>query len=472
MDIKSVTVYSEADKTSPHARYSDEAYYIGESPSSESYLNQKKIISIAKQVGVDAIHPGYGFFSENVEFIKAVEEEGITFIGPSSSSVRMMGTKTAARQLMNQNNVPIVPGSISPINKISEGLEEAQKISYPVLLKSAAGGGGKGMKLVRSENEFAPSFESVKREALKFFADDSVYIEKYIENPKHIEVQIFGDKFGNYVHVFERECSIQRRHQKIIEESPSFYIDNNLRKKITQTALNAAKACGYYNAGTIEFLVDRDFNFYFLEMNTRLQVEHPVSEMISGLDLVKEQINIAAGNELSFQQEDIGISGHAIEARIYAEDPENNFLPSTGKLLDLQLPSGPGIRIDAGFTRGSLISLYYDPLIAKLVSWGKTREEALKRLKRALGEFQIVGVSTNVQFLKAICNNDNFIIGNYDINFIDKEFANENSNNIPDSNDMENAAVIISSLLKMRKSSGEIRTSIMNNNKWTDLQNG
>jgi acetyl-CoA carboxylase biotin carboxylase subunit len=470
MNINSVAVYSEADKTSPHTKYADEAYYLGESFSSESYLNQNKIISIAKQVGADAVHPGYGFFSENAEFIEAVEDAGITFIGPSSSSVKMMGIKTAARQLMSQYNVPIVPGTTSPIKSVSEGLEAAIKIGYPILLKAAAGGGGKGMKLVKDQNEFASSLESTQREAMKFFADDSIYIEKYIENPKHIEVQIFGDKLGNYVHIFERECSIQRRHQKIIEEAPSSFVDNKTREKITKAAINAAKACGYYNAGTIEFLMDKYSNFYFLEMNTRLQVEHPVTEMITGLDLVKEQINVAAGEKLSFNQRDIKINGHSIEARIYAEDPENNFLPSTGKLLEFLVPSGPGIRIDAGFSRGSLISLYYDPLIAKLAVWGKTRHEALERLKRALGEFQIAGVTTNISLLKAVCNNNNFINRDFDINFLEKEFAGELQSRTTTSDEIENAVVIISSILKVRSTSSEIKNAITDNNKWTDLQ--
>jgi len=470
MNINSVAVYSEADKTSPHTKYADEAYYLGESPSSESYLNQDKIISIAKQVGADAIHPGYGFFSENAVFIEAVEDAGITFIGPSSSSVKMMGVKTAARQLMSQYNVPIVPGTTYPIKSVSEGKEAAIKIGYPILLKAAAGGGGKGMKLVTIQNEFASSFEAAQREALKFFADDTVYIEKYIENPRHIEVQIFGDRLGNYVHIFERECSIQRRYQKIIEEAPSSFVDNKTRDKITQVAINAAKACGYYNAGTIEFLMDKYSNFYFLEMNTRLQVEHPVTEMISGLDLVKEQINVAAGEKLSFDQGDLKINGHSIEARIYAEDPENNFLPSTGKLLEFQIPSGPGIRIDTGFSRGSLISLYYDPLIAKLSAWGRTRQEALERLKRALSEFQVAGVTTNIPLVKAVCNNINFINGSYDINFMEKEFTGELQNRAVSSNEIENAVVIISSLLKVRSSSTEFKNSITDNNKWNELQ--
>jgi len=469
MGIKSAAIYSEADKTSLHAKYADEAYYIGESPASESYLNKGKIISLALKINADAIHPGYGFFSENESFISDVESAGITFIGPSSKSVHMMGSKTAARQLMQEYNVPIVPGTTSPIINLIEGLNIADKIGYPILLKASAGGGGKGMRKVESKEEFASALEATKREALKSFADDAVYIEKYIENPKHIEVQIFGDKHGNYVHIFERECSIQRRHQKIIEEAPSSFVKEKIRKKITTAAINAAKACGYYNAGTIEFLMDKNSDFYFLEMNTRLQVEHPVTEMISGLDLVKEQINVAAGNKLSFKQEDLKIYGHAVEARINAEDPENNFLPSTGKLIDFQAPSGPGIRVDSGFTRGSIISLYYDPLIAKLAAWGKTREEAIERLKRALAEFQIAGVTTNISLLKAVCNNYLFKKGEFDINFVEKEFADGLQSKTASSEEIENAAAIISALLKARSSSAEIKNTITDNNKWTGL---
>lgn len=470
MSIKSVAIYSEADKTSPHTKYADEAYYIGESPSSESYLNKDKIIELAKHVGADALHPGYGFFSENAKFIKEIEDSGITFIGPSSSSVLMMGSKTAARQLMEKYKVPIVPGTTLPINNIDEGIETAKIIGYPILLKAAAGGGGKGMRLVESADEFASALEAAKRESFKFFADDSIYIEKYIEDPKHIEVQVFGDKHGNYVHIFERECSIQRRHQKIIEEAPSAFVDEKTRERITKAAIDAAKACGYFNAGTIEFLMDKNSDFYFLEMNTRLQVEHPVTEMISGLDLVKEQINIAAGNKLSFRQEDIKINGHSFEARIYAEDPENNFLPSTGKLTEFQIPSGPGIRVDAGFSRGSLISLYYDPLVAKLISWGKTRNEALGRLKRALSEFQVAGVTTNISMLKDICNNYKFNEGYFDINFVEKEIGGNTQNNISNSEEIEDAAVIIAALLKVRSSNTEINNNITDYNKWTGLQ--
>jgi len=469
MGIESAAIYSEADKTSPHVKFADEAYYIGESAASESYLNKEKIISLALKIGADAIHPGYGFFSENESFISEIEASGITFIGPSSKSVHMMGSKTSARQLMQENNVPIVPGTTSPITSLMEGLNIADATGYPILLKASAGGGGKGMRKVESQEEFASALEATKREALKSFADDAVYIEKYIENPKHIEVQIFGDKHGNYVHIFERECSIQRRHQKIIEEAPSSFVKEKIRKKITLAAINAAKACGYYNAGTIEFLMDKNSDFYFLEMNTRLQVEHPVTEMISGLDLVKEQINVAAGNELSFRQEDLKINGHSVEARIYAEDPENNFMPSTGKLIEFQIPSGPGIRVDAGFTRGSRISLYYDPLIAKLAAWGKTREEAIERLKRALAEFQIAGVTTNIPLLKAVCDNYSFKKGEFDINFVEKEFADGLQSKTASSEEIENAAAILSALLKTRSTSAEIKNTITDNNKWTGL---
>lgn len=469
MGIISSAVYSEADKTSPHAKFADEAYYIGESAASESYLNKEKIISLALKIKADAIHPGYGFFSENESFISEVESAGITFIGPSSKSVRLMGSKTAARQLMQEHNVPIVPGTTSPIDNLFEGMEIAEKIGYPILLKASSGGGGKGMRKVESKKEFASALEATKREALKSFADDAVYIEKYIENPKHIEVQIFGDKHGNYVHIFERECSIQRRHQKIIEEAPSSFVKEKVRKKITLSAINAAKACGYFNAGTIEFLMDKNSDFFFLEMNTRLQVEHPVTEMITGLDLVKEQINVAAGNKLSFKQEDLKINGHSVEARIYAEDPENNFLPSTGKLIEFQTPSGPGIRVDAGFTRGSIISLYYDPLIAKLAAWGKTREEAIERLKRALAEFQIAGVTTNIPLLKAVCDNYYFKKGEFDINFVEKEFADGLQSKTASSEEIENAAAIISALLKARSTSAEIKNTETDNNKWTGL---
>jgi acetyl-CoA carboxylase, biotin carboxylase subunit len=419
LGITSAAVYSEADITSLHTRMADETYKIGPAVASESYLNKNKIIELAKRIGADAIHPGYGFFSENPDFVETVENSGITFIGPSSSSVRMMGSKTAARTLMSKNGVPIVPGTLDPIKSVEEGIDFSKQIGFPVLLKASAGGGGKGMRKVNSESEFESAFEGTKREALKSFANDDVYIEKFIEKPKHIEVQIIADKFGNYRHIFERECSIQRRHQKIIEEAPSALVDEVTRNKITSAAIKAAQSCNYHNAGTIEFLMDDSKQFYFLEMNTRIQVEHPVTELISGIDLLKEQISIASGNKISFSQEDIIKNGYALECRIYAEDSFNNFLPSTGKILAYQEPSGPGVRVDSGFGADSEISIYYDPMISKLICWDKDRNSVIKRMIRALDEFKIGGVTTNISFLKKLLDMHEFVEGKYDINFID-----------------------------------------------------
>lgn len=422
LGIISAAVYSEADKHSLHTLLADEVYFIGGAQVSSSYLNQEKIINLAKKIKADAIHPGYGFFSENFAFIKAVENEGIVFIGPSSKSVALMGKKTAARKLMLKNRVPIVPGTTEPINSSDEGISFCKDIGFPVLLKASGGGGGKGMKKVTSEKEFQPAFESAKREALKSFGNKDIYIEKYIESPRHIEVQVLADKHGNYLHLFERECSIQRRHQKIIEEAPSSFVDKETRKKITMTAINAAKACGYYNAGTIEFLMDKKKDFYFLEMNTRLQVEHPVTELITGTDLVKEQISIAGGNKLNFNQDDLKITGHAIESRIYAEDPENDFLPSTGKIIEYNQPSGPGIRVDSGFIAGSEITVYYDPLIAKLISYSNNRKTAIQKMCSALREYHIAGLITNISFMESIFTHKDFINGEIDNNFVEREF--------------------------------------------------
>jgi acetyl-CoA carboxylase biotin carboxylase subunit len=463
LGIKTAAIYSDTDIRALHPRLADEAYNIEGSISSETYLNKEKIINLAKKIGADAIHPGYGFFAENSDFISEVEKSGITFIGPSSKSVSMMGNKTEARKLMLDNNVPIVPGSIKAIENLDEGLRTAEEIGYPILLKASAGGGGKGMRTVNSSNDFKKAFESAKRETLKAFANDDIYIEKFIENPKHIEVQIIADKHGNYRHLFERECSIQRRHQKIIEESPSLFVDDELRNKITTAAIMAAKSCNYINAGTIEFLVDGDKRFYFLEMNTRIQVEHPVTELISGIDLVREQISIASGNKISFAQNDLRINGYAIECRIYAEDPSNNFMPSTGKILDYKEPAGAGIRVDSGFTSGSDISIFYDPMIAKLICWDKNRESAINRMEYALSEYQISGVTTNIPFLKFILDTDEFRKGEYDIHFIDNYFKN-NSNRIFDITDeeFETAAFIFSALMKANKSNtikGEVKNS-------------
>ncbi len=468
LGIKSAAIYSDADLTSLHARMADEAFNIGASPSSESYLNKTKIIELAKKIGADAIHPGYGFFSENTSFIEEVEKSGITFIGPTSKSVKMMGSKTAARTLMSKNNVPVVPGTLEAISNVEEGIKISENIGFPVLLKASAGGGGKGMRKVTSKDEFKSAFESTKREALKSFANDEVYLEKFIESPKHIEVQVIADKHGNYRHVFERECSIQRRHQKIIEEAPSSFVDSITRDKITAAAIQAAKACGYFNAGTIEFLMDSKKEFYFLEMNTRIQVEHPVTELISGIDLVKEQISIAAGNIISFSQNDIRINGYALECRIYAEDPENSFLPSTGKILLYKEPNGIGVRVDSGFAADSEISIYYDPMIAKLICWDRDRSNAICRMNRALDEFQIAGITTNKKFLNYILNTDEFASGKYDINFIDNlNYTSLLSDKSSKNNDeYEIAASVLAALKKSNRKSSIKKSASEASNKW------
>ncbi len=467
LGIKSAAIYSDADITSLHTRMADEAYNIGASSASESYLSKNKIIELAKSIGADAIHPGYGFFSENASFIKEVEKSGITFIGPSSKSVKMMGSKTAARTLMSKNGVPVVPGTLEAIKDVKEGIKSSEKIGFPILLKASAGGGGKGMRKVSSKAEFKSAFESTKREALKSFANDEVYIEKFIENPKHIEVQIIADKFGNYRHVFERECSIQRRHQKIIEEAPSSFVDEITREKITSAAIQAAKACGYYNAGTIEFLMDSNKEFYFLEMNTRIQVEHPVTELISGIDLVKEQILISADNKVSFEQADIKLNGYALECRIYAEDPENNFFPSTGKILNYNEPNGIGIRVDSGFAADSEISIHYDPMIAKLICWDNDRSKAISRMKRALDEFQISGITSNIKFLKFILKTNEFKTGKYDINFIDNlNYSGLTDKLFDKKSDNEIAAAVFAALIKSKQKSSSKKNVLVNDNKW------
>ncbi len=470
LGITSAAIYSTADKTAEHTKLADESYFIGNPASSESYLNKEKIIKLVKDIGADAVHPGYGFFSENADFIAALEKEKITFIGPSSKSVRMMGNKTAARKIMADNKVPIVPGTTKAISSVKKGLQIAEEIGYPVLLKAAAGGGGKGMRKISSPDEFESALETTKRESLKSFASDEIYLEKFIENPKHIEVQVLGDKKGNYVHLFERECSIQRRHQKIIEESPSSFVDETTRIKITKAAIDAAKACGYYNAGTVEFLMDEKKKFYFLEMNTRLQVEHPVTEMITGIDLVKEQISIAQGNRLSVNQKDVSRRGHSLECRIYAEDPNNNFLPSTGKIFHYKEPGGPGVRVDSGFGSGSEVTMYYDPLISKLVCWGSNRATAIELMKRALSEYQIAGVINNISFLSLIIDHKSFKSGKFDINFLNEKFmeslpALENANG---KDELEKIAAIFSALLKHKSKVKGIHTNSKKVNTWQE----
>lgn len=467
LGITSAAIYSDADKTALHTSLADESYYIGASPAIESYLNKDKIIDLAIRIKADAIHPGYGFFSENSDFIQSVNDSGITFIGPSAKSVRMMGSKTEARTLLTKHNIPIVPGTIKSIKDLSEGLNLSNQIGYPVLLKAAAGGGGKGMRKINSDDEFSNSYEAVKREASKAFANDDIYIEKYIHNPRHIEVQVFGDKMSNYVHLFERECSIQRRHQKIIEESPSPFVDDVTREKITDAAIKAAKACGYYNAGTIEFLMDSDKNFYFLEMNTRIQVEHPVTEMVTGRDLVKEQIRIAAGESLSFTQDEIKINNYAIEVRIYAEDPVNNFLPSTGTIMNYIEPAGLGIRMDSGIRCGSVVNMFYDPLLSKLICWDNSRTNVIRKALSALKEYRITGITTNLSFLSKVLSNQKFIAGNIDINFLEREnLLHIHAENNIDS-ELERASVILAGFLKLKSSVVAKKNTILSN-RWIE----
>jgi acetyl-CoA carboxylase biotin carboxylase subunit len=423
MGIKSVAVFSEIDRNSLHIRLADEAYSIGPAPSEKSYLNTQKIIEVAKKSGAEAIHPGYGFLAENPKFAELVRCEGLVFIGPSPEAIRLLGDKMEARKTMANSGIPIVPGTEKPISSEEEAIKIAQEIGYPILIKAAAGGGGKGMRVIHSSKDIKQSIRACSSEAKSAFGDDRIYIEKYLEKPRHIEIQILADSFGNVIHLGERECSIQRRHQKVVEESPSTIVDDTMRNKMGQTAVKAAKAAGYVNAGTVEFLVDEDKNFYFLEVNTRLQVEHPVTEMITGVDLAKEQIKIAKGEKLSYSQEDIKWKGSAIECRIYAEDPENDFLPSVGKIKSYKEPAGPGVRVDSGLCQGNEVSLYYDPLISKLIVWGKDRDEAIDRMKRALSEYHISGIITTIPFHLKIMHNERFLKGEISTHFIAEEFG-------------------------------------------------
>jgi len=469
LNITSAVIYSDADENALHVRKADEAYNIGGARANESYLNQDKIISVANEIGADAIHPGYGFLSENYQFIDKVEKSGIIFIGPSSSAVKLMGNKTSARRLMTDKNVPIVPGTTEPITTIVKAKKIALEIGYPILLKAAGGGGGKGMRIVKEESELEESYYLAKSESQKAFGRDDIYIEKYLVNPKHIEVQIIADHHGNYRHLFERECSIQRRHQKIIEEAPSPSIDNIEREKITEIAINAAVACNYHNAGTIELLMDENKNFYFLEMNTRVQVEHPVTEFITNIDIVKEQIKIALGELISFEQKSVKILGHSIECRIYAEDSLNNFAPSVGKITNHVSPAGIGVRTDAGIDVNSEVSIYYDPILSKLVTFGKDRSEALSRMQASLKEYLITGVTTNIPFCKWIIQHPGFISNNFNINFINNELENyiEEKNVSESVLDEKIAAIIVSSIIfNETRANSSLYNNVSQQNKW------
>ena len=424
LGISPVAVYSDADRASLHVRVADQAVHIGPAPSTESYLVIKKIIAAAKKSGAEAIHPGYGFLSENAEFAEAVERSGLALIGPPSSAMKLMGSKTSARQIAKKAGAPVVPGTVSPLDSVEQAERVAGDVGYPVMLKAASGGGGKGMRLVGSAGEIASAFSLARSEAASSFNDPAVYIEKYIESPRHIEIQLIGDSFGKIVYLGERECSLQRRHQKVLEECPSPIVDIDLRQRMGEAAVAIARAAGYQNAGTIEFLVDADRNFYFLEMNTRLQVEHPVTELVTGRDLVHEQIRVAAGEKLSFAQEDIAMNGAAIECRIYAEDSQNNFLPSPGRITRLEIPSGPGVRYDSGSYQGWDVPIYYDSLLAKLCVWAETRELAINRLSRVLNEYSIEGIQTTLPFFRALVTNEAFRRGEFDTGFIDRFWNN------------------------------------------------
>jgi len=420
LGVRSVAVYSDADRASLHVRVADEAIHIGPSPSSESYLNIEKIIEAARGSGAEAIHPGYGFLSENADFAEAVERAGLVLVGPPASAMRIMGSKTSARRAAEEAGSPIVPGTTSPLASIEEAATTAEAIGYPVMLKAAAGGGGKGMRIVHSEQELASAFQLAQAEALSSFKDAALYMERYVDCPRHIEIQLIGDRHGQMVYLGERECSLQRRHQKVLEECPSPVVDPDLRFRMGEAAVAIARRAGYVNAGTIEFLVDADKNFYFLEMNTRLQVEHPVTEMVVGRDLVHEQIRIAAGEPLSFSQDDVVMRGAAIECRIYAEDPENNFMPSPGRITRMVVPAGPGVRYDSGSYEGWEVPIFYDPLLAKLCVWAETREAAIDRLARVLKEYAVEGIRTSLPFFRSVVENEEFRRGQFDTGFIDR----------------------------------------------------
>lgn len=425
MGIKSVAVYSEADRNAPHVRFADESVCIGEAPSNKSYLLGAKIIKEAKKLNVDGIHPGYGFLSENAEFAELCENNGIIFIGPKSKSIKMMGDKLAAKDAVSDYNIPMVPGVDRAITDPLEAAKIAREIGFPILIKASAGGGGKGMRVVEQEKDVEEQMERAISEATSAFGNGSVFIEKYITSPRHIEIQVLADSHGNVLHFFERECSIQRRHQKVVEEAPSSILTPELREKMGLAAIKVAKSCDYLGAGTVEFLVDKNLNFYFLEMNTRLQVEHPVTELISGVDLVEQQIKIARGEIITIKQEDLKINGHALELRVYAEDPMNDFLPSVGNLKIYKIPVGKGIRVDDGFEEGMDIPIYYDPMLSKLITYGKTREEAIQLMIEAIDNYKVKGAKTTLPFGKFVCKHEAFTTGKFDTHFVKNYYTPE-----------------------------------------------
>jgi len=465
MGIQTVAIFSEADRNAPFVKYADEAVCVGPPPSNQSYLLGDKIIEICKQLNVDGIHPGYGFLSENADYSAKVKKAGITFIGPSPEAMNIMGDKLSAKAAAKKYKIPMVPGSEGAITSVKEGKEVAVATGFPLLIKASAGGGGKGMRIVENVEEFEEQMKLAVSEATSAFGDGSVFIERYVAGPRHIEIQILGDTHGNIVYLFERECSIQRRHQKVIEEAPSSVLTPEIRKAMGECAVNVGKACDYVGAGTVEFLLDENKNFYFLEMNTRLQVEHPVTEMITGLDLVKEQIKVARGEKLSFKQEDLKITGHSVEVRVYAEDPTNNFLPDIGKLVTYKRPQGLGVRVDDGFEEGMDIPIYYDPMIAKLVTFGKDREEAINRMIRAIDDYQITGVETTLSFCKFVLKHKAFTSGNFDTHFIKHHYSPEMLSETKDDEAIV-AALFGAKLMNTVKSAAQQTTGEKSVSKW------
>ena len=446
MGIRTVAVYSDVDRKSLHVRYADQAFHIGPAPSPDSYLRIDRLLDAAKRSGAEAIHPGYGFLAENPEFARACADAGLVFIGPPVAAMELMGSKTTARQAVIQAGLPVVPGAGRNLESFEEAHRVAEGIGYPVMLKASAGGGGKGLRLVPSPAELESAYNTARSEAQNAFGDPSLYLEKYLDRPRHIEIQILGDQYGRLIHLCERECSLQRRHQKLLEECPSPIVQEELRQRMGETAVRIGKLAGYWNAGTVEFLLDQSGNFYFLEMNTRLQVEHPVTELVMGIDLVKEQIQIGAGEKLAWRQEDVRMRGAAIECRIYAEDPTNNFFPSPGYISRLQVPAGPGVRRDSGVYEGWTVPLEYDPLLSKVAVWGTGRAEAIARMRRALGEYEIFGIKTNIPFFRRLLEHPEFVAGHLDTGLIDRALAAGLMEEAPPSPEEERVAVLAAAL--------------------------
>ena len=446
LDIRTVAVYSDVDRKALHVRYADEAYPIGPALSTESYLRIDRLIEVARRSGAEAIHPGYGFLAENPDFARACADAGLVFIGPPVAAMELMGSKTASRRALMQAGLPVVPGTDRNLETLEEVERVAGEIGYPVMLKASAGGGGKGLRLVFAPEELASAYRNARSEAQNAFNDPAIYLEKYLERPRHIEIQILGDQHGNLIYLGERECSLQRRHQKVMEECPSPLVDDDLRHRMGKTAVRIGKLAGYFNAGTVEFLVNQKREFYFLEMNTRLQVEHPVTEMVMGIDMVKEQLRIAAGEPLRWRQEDVRLRGAALECRIYAEDPANNFFPSPGLIQRLQAPRGPGIRSDSGVYEGWTVPLEYDPLLAKLVVWGNDRAEAVARLRRALSEYEVFGIKTTIPFFRRVVDHADFVAGRIDTGFIDRALAEGILSEDEPSAELERVALLAAAL--------------------------